>query len=134
VDGLRFLDDSYNANPDSLRAALETLRSFAAEGRRVAVLGRMGELGATARAAHLSRGAAVQELGIDQLCVVGSGDAELIGEGYVAAGGAPAKLRSFSEAAAAAAFLRASAGPGDLILVKGSRSAAMERVIQPLSP
>ncbi len=133
VDGLRFLDDSYNANPDSMRAALETLRTFAAEGRRVAVLGRMGELGATARAAHLALGAAVQELGIDQLCVVGSGDADLIGEGYVAAGGAPAKLRSFSDAAAAAAFLRASAGPGDLILVKGSRSAAMERVIQPFS-
>ena len=131
VDGLRFLDDSYNANPDSMRAALETLRTFAAEGRRVAVLGRMGELGATAQAEHLALGAAVQQLGIDQLCVVGRGEAELIGEGYAAAGGSADRLHYFPDPCSAGVFLRGWAGPTDLILVKGSRSAAMERAIQP---
>ena len=131
ADGLLFLDDSYNANPDSMRAALETLLSFVCTGKRIAVLGRMGELGDIAEREHRSLGAAVHLAGVDQLCVVGAGDATLISAGYLGAGGNPARHHSFPDHAACAAHLRATAGPTDLILVKGSRSAAMELVIEP---
>lgn len=131
ADGLLFLDDTYNANPDSMRAALETLLSFACTGRRVAVLGRMGELGETAEAEHRALGTAVHQYGVDELCVVGTGDAAWISEGYLAAGGIPARHHAFPDHASCAAHLRATAGATDIILVKGSRSAAMERVIEP---
>lgn len=132
--GLLFLDDSYNANPDSMRAALETLMSFSGTGRRVAVLGRMGELGTTAAAEHRSLGTAVWQAGVDELCVVGQGEALLISAGFLEAGGHPAKHHAFPDHVACARHLRSTAGPTDLILVKGSRSAAMERVIEPSSP
>ncbi len=128
--GLTFLDDSYNANLDSMRAALETLAGFDCAGRRIAVLGRMAELGSHAGQDHRAVGAAVQQSGMDELCVVGTADAPLIGEGFLAAGGNAASLHLFSDPAAAASHLRATATPADLILVKGSRSAAMERVIE----
>ena len=131
ADGLLFLDDSYNANPDSMRAALETLLSFVCTGKRIAVLGRMGELGDTADREHRALGAAIHLAGVDQLCVVGSGDAGLISAGYLEASGNPSKHHSFADHATCAAHLRATAGPTDIILVKGSRSAAMERVIEP---
>lgn len=131
ADGLLFLDDSYNANPDSMRAALETLLSFVCTGQRIAVLGRMGELGDTAEREHRALGAAVHQAGVDQLCVVGTGDAALISAGYLEAGGDPAKHHAFIGHEACAVHLRATAGPTDLILIKGSRSAAMECVIEP---
>jgi len=132
VDGLLFIDDSYNANPDSMRAALDTLQSFTCTGRRIAVLGRMGELGTTAEVEHRALGATVFENGVDELCVVGSGDPELISAGYLDAGGEPGRHHPFSDHASCAAWLRSTAGATDIILVKGSRSAAMERVIEPL--
>ncbi|RYD38001.1 MAG: UDP-N-acetylmuramoyl-tripeptide--D-alanyl-D-alanine ligase [Verrucomicrobiaceae bacterium] len=128
--GLTFIDDTYNANPDSMRAALDTLLSLACEGRRIAVLGRMGEIGPTAPAEHLALGAAANREGIDFLCVVGGGDAELISRGFLESGGGPARHASFVSQTECAAWLRASATPADLILVKGSRSAAMEKVIE----
>lgn len=131
--GLLFLDDSYNANPDSMRAALETLLAFPCTGRRIAVLGRMGELGTTAEQEHRALGAAVHHSGVDRLCVVGGGDASLISAGYIEAGGDPSRLHVFADHASCAAHLRATAGPTDLILVKGSRSAVMERVIEPMA-
>jgi len=132
VDGLLFIDDSYNANPDSMRAALDTLHSFTCTGRRIAVLGRMGELGSTAEEEHRALGAAVHLCGVDGLCVVGAGDPELISTGFLEAGGDPARHHAFATHASCAAWLRATAGATDIILVKGSRSAAMERVIEPL--
>jgi UDP-N-acetylmuramoyl-tripeptide--D-alanyl-D-alanine ligase len=132
--GLTFLDDSYNANLDSMCAALETLAGFACTGRRVAVLGRMAELGSHAEQDHRAVGEAVQRAGMDELCVVGTTDAPLIAEGFLAAGGRASALHSFPDQAAAAAHLRATAHPADLILIKGSRSAAMEQVIELLTP
>ena len=129
--GLTFLDDSYNANLDSMRAALETLAGFACTGRRIAVLGRMAELGEHSPQQHRDVGAAA--CGVDELCIVGGGDAPLIGEGFLAAGGRRAAVYPFPDQAACAAHLRAAAAPADLILVKGSRSAAMEKVIELLT-
>ncbi len=131
ADGLLFLDDSYNANPDSMRVALETLMTFDGTGKRIAVLGRMGELGNTAELAHRQLGTAAFETGVDALCVVGTGEASFISAGFLEAGGEPSRHHAFATHAACAAHLRATAGPNDIILVKGSRASAMENVIHP---
>lgn len=128
--GLRVLDDTYNANVDSMIAALETLKSFECKGRRVAVLGRMGEIGANARRDHLAVGAAASEHGVDLLVVTGTVDAPWIAEGYLAAGGDGARLARMETREDAAVFLKNTTGPDDLILIKGSRSAGMEKIIE----
>lgn len=130
VHGLTIIDDTYNANPDSMRAALETLLSFSCEGRRIAVLGHMGEIGETSGDEHFALGASVHSLGIDFLCVTGEGDATRITRGFLENGGDPARHLAFASHAECAAWLRAGVTPADLILVKGSRSAAMEKVLE----
>ena len=125
--GLTIIDDSYNANPDSMRAALETLTTFPCHGRRIAVLGRMGELGEHSEAEHEKLGALVHQHGCT-LAVVINGDSPLIANGYTAAGGDPANTFLFPDHPACAAWLRTFASPADLVLLKGSRSATMEKV------
>src|SRR5262249_57171050 len=73
VGSLHFLDDTYNANPESMIAALETLARMPVRGRRFAVLGRMGELGTEALAGHRRVGDAAARLKIDHLISVGAG-------------------------------------------------------------
>lgn len=128
--GFTILDDSYNANPDSMVAALETVAGFACTGRRIAVLGRMAELGSHSDKEHLDLGEAVLRRGIDALVTVGREEALLIAKGYLAAGGSAESVRSFEDHAACADHLRRTAAPEDIILIKGSRSAAMEKVIE----
>ncbi len=126
VRGMEFLDDTYNANPDSMKAALATLAQWPARGRRIAVLGRMGELGSHAREGHASVGRAAGA-GIDWLLTVGA-EAE-----WIAAAareeGCP-EVAHFADTQAAARALVAALEEGDVVLVKGSRSARMERVIE----
>jgi len=124
VGGIAFLDDSYNANPDSMHAALRTLRAAEIAGRRVAVLGFMGELGGHEEAEHLRLGERVAEQGVDFLVTVGDRAAR-INERATGL----AENRNFPTHEEAAAFLRDVLAAGDLVLVKGSRSASMERVI-----
>ena len=131
--GLTLIDDSYNANPDSMRAAFSTLRDFDCGGRRIAVLGRMAELGETAEAAHRETGADAAAGGVDFLCVVGSLDAPLIADSWLQNGGAFENLVRVENNEAAAAWLRRNANPEDVILVKGSRSSGMERIIELLA-
>ncbi len=128
VNGIAFLDDSYNANPDSMFAALRTLRAAEVTGRRVAVLGFMGELGVHEEAEHLLLGERVAEQGVDALITVGERAAKINGTAA-----ALTENHNFDTHEAAAAFLRRYLAPGDLVLVKGSRSAGMERVITSLS-
>lgn len=125
VAGLRILDDSYNANPDSMVAALRTLRGEKVEGRRLAVLGRMGELGAQTAAGHRAVGEAAAAEGVDFLLTVGDDDSRLIHEAF----GDATRSRRCATHAEAAAWLRAEATGADLVLLKGSRSAAMEKVL-----
>ena len=131
VDGITFLDDSYNANPESLRAALETLAEFPSEGRRVAVLGRMAELGEVAEVEHRAAGAFAAGIGIDGVYTVGD-EASWIWEGAEAL--APGMSGGhFDDAESCAVALRAALSAGDLALLKGSREAAMEQVLQQFS-
>lgn len=128
VAGLTFLDDSYNANPESMRAALKTLAKLPVSGRRIAVLGLMAELGEHREDEHRKLGAAVAENGIDILSGIGE-------EGAFLAEGAQneAETHIFDDHAGIAEFLRANARPDDLILLKGSRSAGMEKVLTTLT-
>jgi UDP-N-acetylmuramoyl-tripeptide--D-alanyl-D-alanine ligase len=130
VRGIQVLDDTYNANPDSMKAALLTLSQMSTNGRRIAVLGRMGELGSESERGHRSVGQAASDLGLD--CVVTVGDeAALIAE--EAWRGGVAKVVKVNDQDEAIKALREYARAGDLILVKGSRSSKMERIVEGLA-
>jgi UDP-N-acetylmuramyl pentapeptide synthase len=125
--GVSVIDDTYNANPESMAAAIETLSSMPLENgaRRIVVLGRMGELGSHAQAAHLRTGALAAERGLT-VVAVGEG-AEGIATG---AGGAA----FFPDLEKGAQWLSREVKPGDLVLFKGSRTATVEKVMNTAFP
>lgn len=125
VGGIEVLDDSYNANADSMLAALLTLHDLPCAGRRIAVLGEMSELGASSPAAHAETGQHAARLGIDALFTVGNAAVHL-GEAARAEG--LALVRSFDTVDAAAHALKAFVKPGDFVLLKASRAARLERI------
>ena len=126
VNGVSIIDDSYNANPDSMRAAFAALQNISCEGKRIAALGKMAELGESSLAEHkaLGRDAAVS-FGIDRVVTVGS-DAAEIARGFLEAGG---DLATECEDHESCREILESLSQNDLVLVKGSRSAEMEKVI-----
>ncbi len=124
-DEVTVLNDAYNANPTSVGAALETLTAIEGHGRRIAVLGVMAEIGDTAATEHVRIGTRCAELGVDRVIVVGEAAAG-IGEGVRTAGGP--QLEQVPDAAAALTALAGSLHPGDVVLIKGSRVAALESV------
>jgi UDP-N-acetylmuramoyl-tripeptide--D-alanyl-D-alanine ligase len=119
--GVTVVNDCYNANPMSMRAALQHLAATPA-GRRVAVLGTMAELGADGERYHREIGALAGELGIDLLITVGEPALPIA----AAFGGEKHAVATPEEAGAA---LEELTQPGDRVLVKGSRSAGLERVL-----
>ena len=129
VGDVQIIDDSYNANPDSMIAALKTLAGFPTRGRRIAVLGRMGELGEHSEAGHRQVGDAVAAAHLDYLIAVGP-EPRYIAEN--ARAGGLRDLACVSNSAEAVLHLDEIAQAGDVILVKGSRAAAMEDVIAAL--
>ncbi len=120
ANGARVLDDTYNANPGSLAAGVEVLK--AAAGERVLVLGDMGELGEAAPDIHRRVGALAARLGIERLYAVG----ELTREAVAAFG---ANARHFESQEALIDDLRRAMHADMTVLVKGSRSSRMERVV-----
>ena len=127
--GVRILDDTYNANPASVLAALETLRSARNARRLVVVLGDMLELGEIAEASHRDVGAAVAAAGVAELVGVGR-HAALAVEAARAAGLTETHQTSTFEDTVALLLKRLT--PGDAVLVKGSRGMRMERVVDAL--
>ena len=123
-DGIVVLNDSYNANPASMDAALRALAHLGVDGRRIAVLGDMRELGAHSATAHGSVGRLARELGIDLLVGVGAGGAEIAG----AAGGGTVDIHTVADAAAAVTLTEQLARPGDAVLVKASRALGLQAV------
>jgi UDP-N-acetylmuramoyl-tripeptide--D-alanyl-D-alanine ligase len=127
INGVQFLDDSYNANPDSMKAALQTLVELDADGKRVAVLGEMRELGAETQRGHEEVGEAAASFGIDYLIGIGEMGA-VIARAAERAGLARADaVGSTSEAAERLIDI---VQAGDLVLIKGSRLARTEDVIE----
>ncbi len=126
-DGVLVVNDAYNANPESMAAALRALQTMARGRRSWAVLGAMGELGAGAAEAHRRVGELAARIGVDRLVVVGPDAAGV----HDAAGGEPGwagEPAHVPDADAALALLRAELRPGDVVLVKASRAAGLERV------
>ncbi|HYF36273.1 MAG TPA: UDP-N-acetylmuramoyl-tripeptide--D-alanyl-D-alanine ligase [Prosthecobacter sp.] len=126
VEGVLFINDAYNANPDSMRAGLGTLAKLNGSGRRVAVLGRMGELGDLAAVEHRRVGEYAASLGLSAVYSVGE-EGALITEAARVAG--QSESLNFSSHEACARHLKEILREGDAVLLKGSRSAAMEKVL-----
>ena len=127
--GVRVLDDAYNANADSVVAALETLKEFPCEGRRVAVLGEMAELGPHSAEAHAEVGRRAAELNVDQLFAVGK-MAGLMGAAARAAG--LMRVIELGEVETVATAVKHFVRSGDVVLIKASRAARLERVSEVL--
>jgi UDP-N-acetylmuramoyl-tripeptide--D-alanyl-D-alanine ligase len=132
ADGLVVVNDAYNANPESMRAALETLAGIGSRsGRRtVAVLGEMRELGDEAAAAHRGTGAYAAEIGVDVLVAVGPG-AAAIAEGFRAGGTGGVTIPTAGRDEAVD-WLRHNVSAADVVLVKASRGAALELIADDL--
>jgi len=129
ADGVLVVNDAYNANPDSMRAALKTLAALGRGrgARTIAVLGEMRELGASSREEHDAVGRLAVRLDIAQLVVVGEG-ARPVHLGACLEGSWAEESVFVPDADAATVWLREHVRPGDVVLVKASRAAALERV------
>src|SRR2546425_9716850 len=127
INGVQFLDDSYNANPDSMKAALQTLVELDTDGKRIAVLGEMRELGEETQRDHEEVGQAAAAFGIDHLIGIGEMGA-VISRAAEKAG--LERSQAVGSTSDAADLLRNIAVPGDLVLIKGSRLARTENVIE----
>jgi UDP-N-acetylmuramoyl-tripeptide--D-alanyl-D-alanine ligase len=125
-DGVTVIDDCYNANPMSMRAALDDLAATAGDGRRVAVLGDMLELGPRERAYHAEIGAHAADLGVEVLVAVGPRSAAM----EASFGG---EAHTVPDAATAAQLVPGLLAPGDTVLVKASRGIGLEAVTQALT-
>jgi UDP-N-acetylmuramoyl-tripeptide--D-alanyl-D-alanine ligase len=125
-DGVIVVNDSYNANPASMRAAIDALAAIGQrrEARTIAVLGEMRELGAESIEGHRSIGSYAGQQGVDVLLVIGEAAAPMVN------GAADHDITAVQTAdrAAALAWLRENMAPGDVVLVKASRGAELDRV------
>lgn len=129
--GITVINDAYNANPTSMRAAIETLAGMTAADARVAVLGDMAELGSLAELAHFRIGERVAELPIDSLVTVGERAAH-IADGARAAGMSASDIRPCATVEEASEVLDDLMAPGEAVLVKASRVMGLERVVEGL--
>ena len=123
-DGLVVIDDAYNANPESMAAALRALAGVGRE-RMVAVLGEMLELGDGSHAAHVEVGRLAAELGVDRVVAIGAGAAGI-------AEGAGERGTAVADVDDAVRVLSAWLTPADVVLVKASRGVRLERVTEAL--
>ena len=127
--GVRVLDDAYNANADSTVAALETLCDLPLQGRRVAVLGDMNELGAHSAAAHAEVGRRAAELKVGQLFVVGKMAAVTA---KAARDAGLTRVIEFADVETAMTAVKQFLKSGDVVLLKASRAARLERIAETL--
>jgi len=128
IKGVKVIDDTYNASPESVKVAIEVLCETDAD-RRVACLGEMRELGRESERLHREVGELVARSGVDLLVAVGEGG-EWIAEGAKRAGMAEERVRVLPSPEEAGRFLASWAEAGDLILFKASRAVGMERALE----
>lgn len=127
ANGAALVDDSYNANPASIKAAAEWLLSTDADGRQLLVLGEMAELGAESESMHRQLGADLAAAGLEYLRTTGGADARALADGFGQASS------YFEDRELLVTSLAAELQADDVVLVKGSRSAAMEQVAHQLT-
>ena len=128
--GIRVINDCYNANPDSVRAALDLMAEMSVDGRRIAVLGDMLELGAQEGALHQDVGRYAADR-IDLLMGTGPLSAQIVG-GAREAGMKAGLAKHFEDRDSLTRQLKSTVRPGDLVLVKASRAMALEHVVEAL--
>ena len=122
------IDESYNANPASMRATLKTLADQPVEGRRIAVLGAMRELGASSEDFHAGLAEPIAQARVEYAILVGEEMAPL-----AKALGQKVNFEHVPDVASAIGLARAEIGPGDAVLVKGSNSIGLSRLVEALA-
>jgi UDP-N-acetylmuramoyl-tripeptide--D-alanyl-D-alanine ligase len=132
ADGVTVVNDAYNANPESVRAALDALRHLARDGRGFAILGHMAELGDTSRASHEEVGELAARAGLAGVIAVGP-DAAPVLSGARRVRSWPGEALGVPDGPAALAALGDRLKPGDVVLVKASRAAHLEAVAELLA-
>ncbi|KRV50131.1 UDP-N-acetylmuramoyl-tripeptide--D-alanyl-D-alanine ligase [Wenjunlia vitaminophila] len=133
ADGVTIVNDAYNANPDSVRAALRALAAMGAGRRTWAVLGEMAELGDDSLAEHDAVGRLAVRLNVTRLVAVGGREAAWLDMGAKNEGSWGEESVLVSDADAAIDLLRTQVRPGDVVLVKASRAVGLERVATALA-
>ncbi|MFW5901744.1 MAG: UDP-N-acetylmuramoyl-tripeptide--D-alanyl-D-alanine ligase, partial [Thermodesulfobacteriota bacterium] len=128
AEGIHVVDDAYNANPGSMKAAVETLVASKGEGRGFLVAGDMLELGPAAASFHYEAGCYAAERGVDALYVSGDFAADYVRG--ATAGGMDADRAVAADQEELLKQLRKELAPGDWVLVKGSHSTGMDRIVQ----
>lgn len=128
-EGLTIINDSYNANPASMKAAIDLLTELGTGKRTIAVLGNMLELGPNTMALHRDVGTYLAQRGISRLIACGDLAGGMV-EGARLAGMAPERVHQVADVGEAASVLRSFAGEGDVILLKASRGVQMEKVLE----
>ncbi|MCK5739185.1 UDP-N-acetylmuramoyl-tripeptide--D-alanyl-D-alanine ligase, partial [bacterium] len=129
--GVTLINDTYNANPDSMTAALRVLAEWECSGRKIAVLADMLELGAVSLTEHQNVGQMAVELGLDKIYGFGPFTEALIAAARLTVGD---KALHFNKKSALIDNLKKTVNPGDVVLIKGSRGMTMEEVIEALLP
>jgi UDP-N-acetylmuramoyl-tripeptide--D-alanyl-D-alanine ligase len=128
MGNIKVLNDSYNANPVSMEKALKTLKQMKSQGRKIAVLGDMLELGEKTFDYHFELGKSVVESGADILLTVGK-LSFTIGQGAKEHGMSPEKILAFDNNEKVSSYLAENIKAGDLVLIKGSRKMKLEEVV-----
>lgn len=124
------LDDSYNASPEAMIAALDTLMDLHVPGRKIAILGQMSELGSASQDWHKKIGLMLRPKSVSHIITVGD-QAKIIGQEATTIGFPPQRHQNVPDAEAAAMFVRDLVAPGDIVLLKGSRYAnRLERAVR----
>lgn len=126
----RVIDDSYNASPNSTAAALDVLASLPCEGRRVAVLGEVAELGEAAPRLHGYMGAYAAAKPLDLLVLVGTDDADRMAEAALTMGFSEDRLERVRDVDEAIRVIAPIVDEGDLVLVKASRAARLDAFVR----
>jgi UDP-N-acetylmuramoyl-tripeptide--D-alanyl-D-alanine ligase len=129
--GVRVVNDAYNANPESMAAGLKASRWMARDGRFIAVLGHMAELGPISVDEHDRLGELIVRIGVDRLITVGRA-ASRIAHAAVREGQLPEDVASYDDGDEVIADLRSRAKAGDVVLIKGSRVVGLERIAEAL--
>ena len=129
IGGITIIDDTYNSNPASLKAAVEALLEMEARGGKWLVLGDMLELGERSAELHRQAGEMCGKAGVDGILTIGEATVEL-NRAASEQRKAPKRISHFLDAATLAAYLDAHLMDGDIVLVKGSRGMKMEEVIE----